>query len=52
LQNLKGRAYLGDHDVDGRIILKLILNEQNIAVKVLTSCGFLWLRIRTNGRVL
>jgi hypothetical protein len=39
---------LGDLDVDGKIILKLILKKYN--ERVLT--GFIWLRIGTNGGVL
>jgi hypothetical protein len=46
--NLKGRDRLGDLDVHERMILKLMLEEQN--VKVWT--GFIWLRIGSSDALL
>jgi hypothetical protein len=39
-ENLKGRDQSGVLDVDGRIILKLILGETSVIVRT----GFIWLR--------
>jgi hypothetical protein len=40
--------YLGDPDIDGRIILKLILEKYGVRVWT----GFKWLRIRISGEIL
>jgi len=45
LENLQGSDYWGDLDINGQIILKLILKE--FAVRM---TGFIWLKIGSNGR--
>jgi hypothetical protein len=45
-ENLKGIEHLGDLDVDGRIILKWLLNVGMIWI------GFVWLRVGINGVLL
>jgi hypothetical protein len=41
----EGRDHLGDTDVDGRIILRLIFRPWDVGVWV----GLIWLRIGTGG---
>jgi hypothetical protein len=48
VENLKGRGYLENLHIDGRILLKLIL--QKYGVRVWT--GFIWLRIGTGDGIL
>jgi hypothetical protein len=48
LENLEGRNHLGDLSIDERIILKWILKKQGMRMWT----GFMWLRIRTNSRLL
>jgi len=45
LENLKGRDYLRDLPIDGRIILEWI-SEGKVWI------GFIWLRIGSSGRLL
>jgi hypothetical protein len=45
---MKGRSHLGDIDVDGKIILKWMLQKQGLR----TSTGFHLLKIKTSGGVL
>jgi hypothetical protein len=47
-EKLKGTDHLEDQDLDGRIILKLIL--MRLDVRVWT--GFIWLRTGAGGRIL
>jgi hypothetical protein len=47
-QNIKETDHLGNLDVDGRIILKLILKRWDRSVWTL----FMWLRIGTRGGLL
>jgi len=42
----KGKNHLGDPDVDGRIILRLIFRKWDVRVWT----GSSWLRIGTGGR--
>jgi hypothetical protein len=48
LENLKGRDYLEDLDIDGRIIIYWILRK--CGGKVWTEC--IWLRAVTSGGLL
>jgi hypothetical protein len=48
LENLKGIHHSEDLDIGGKIILEWILGKEG--GKVWT--GFIWLRIRTSGRLL
>jgi len=48
LENLKGRDHSEDLDIDGRIILERILGKYGGDVWT----GFIWFRIRTNGKLL
>jgi hypothetical protein len=48
LESLKGRDHPEDLDIDGRIILKWNLRKLGWRVWI----GFIWLRIRTSGRLL
>jgi hypothetical protein len=46
--NMNGRHHLGDISVDGRIILKRILNKYG----VMMWTGFIWLRTGSSGELL
>jgi hypothetical protein len=46
--NLKGRDYSRDLSVDGKVMLKLILNMYKNRVRI----EFIWLRIGTSGGLL
>jgi hypothetical protein len=48
LENLKGRDYSEDLDIDERIKSERILGKQGANVWT----GFIWLRTRTRGRLL
>jgi hypothetical protein len=48
LENCKGRNHLEDLDIDGKLLLELILEKWD--GKVWTGC--IWLRIGTSGRLL
>jgi hypothetical protein len=48
IEYLKGRDHLGNLDIDGSILFKWILNNYYMTLWT----GFMWLRIRTSGRLL
>jgi hypothetical protein len=48
LGNLKGRDYLEELGIDGRITLKQIFNKYDVAV----FTGFIWLRIWASSGLL
>jgi hypothetical protein len=48
LENLKGRDCLEDPGIDGKIVLKYILNKYSVRMWT----GFIWLKIGTSGGVL
>jgi hypothetical protein len=45
---MKGKDQLGDLDVDGRKILKWILEKYGVRV----GTGYKWLRVQFNGGIL
>jgi hypothetical protein len=48
LENLKGRDHVGDLDIDGAVILKLILMKCDVRI----CTGFKLLRIATSSDLL
>jgi hypothetical protein len=47
LENLQGRDYWTDPDINGQIILKMILKEYTVRMT-----GFIWLKRGSSGRYL
>jgi hypothetical protein len=45
-ENLKGRDYLEEQGIDGRMILEWVLEKEGGEFWT----GFIWLRIQTTGR--
>jgi hypothetical protein len=47
LENLKGIDHFGDLIVDERLILKLVLNKEDLTVWI----GFIWIKIASSNGI-